>query len=488
MKTSSVTRLVPHRVVRLALAIGLAGLLLAALWLGLVEMAPAQADAGIRYVASDGDDSKRCDSIADCCRTIQRAIDVADPFDEIRVATGIYTGGAGTVAAINKTVTLKGGYESTFNEATRDPSANPTILDALQAGAVISITGYVSPTVDGFTITGGKAPDGGGLHIYDASPIIQNNVITANLTITSGTYADGRGGGIYVGGTSYAIIAENLILSNTSGYGGGIYHHGYYGRTVITITTNQIVENIASRRAGGILMEGYTPDIVRANVISGNVATDDGGGMLIWNAAPQVEANHIAGNSARSGGGISLGNEATPRLLNNLVISNTRDGILVGSSSPVVVNNTIVGSGLTNSRHGIYLSSSPGCTPPYCTTGDIVNNIVISYEIGIFGTGPITPAIDYNDVWGNTTADYSLPAGVVTGTHNISLDPLFVDPANDDYHLRAGSPCIDAGTEAGVTTDIDGDPRPMGAGVDIGADEYYRYAIYLPIVMKSYTG
>jgi len=84
-------------------------------------------------------------------------------------------------------------------------------------------------------------------------------------------------------------------------------------------------------------------------------------------------------------------------------------------------------------------------------------------------------------------ADYSLPAGVVIGTHNISLDPLFVDPADDDYHLRAGSPCIDAGTDAGVTTDIDGDPRPIGVRVDIGADEYHRYTIYLPIVMKGYV-
>jgi hypothetical protein len=36
----------------------------------------------------------------------------------------------------------------------------------------------------------------------------------------------------------------------------------------------------------------------------------------------------------------------------------------------------------------------------------------------------------------------------------------------------AGSPVIDAGTCAGApATDIDGDPRPSGAGCDMGADE-----------------
>ena len=55
---------------------------------------------------------------------------------------------------------------------------------------------------------------------------------------------------------------------------------------------------------------------------------------------------------------------------------------------------------------------------------------------------------------------------------NLWADPAFVDPDNGDYRIGAGSAAIDAGVDAGVTTDIDGETRPFGAGYDIGADEW----------------
>ena len=64
------------------------GLTLVTLWLVVGQCSSIRADASIRYVAPDGDDSSLCDSIAGRCRTVQRAIDVAQPFDEIRVAGG----------------------------------------------------------------------------------------------------------------------------------------------------------------------------------------------------------------------------------------------------------------------------------------------------------------------------------------------------------------------------------------------------------------
>jgi uncharacterized repeat protein (TIGR01451 family) len=46
-----------------------------------------------------------------------------------------------------------------------------------------------------------------------------------------------------------------------------------------------------------------------------------------------------------------------------------------------------------------------------------------------------------------------------------------VDPDAGDYHIGFGSAAIDAGVDARVYHDIDSDPRPLGGGYDLGADE-----------------
>jgi len=73
--------------------------------------------------------------------------------------------------------------------------------------------------------------------------------------------------------------------------------------------------------------------------------------------------------------------------------------------------------------------------------------------------------------WGNTPVQIAANVvGDVTycdveggwpGIGNINLDPLFVDPINDNLRLSPGSPCIDAGGGGGFTDqlDLDGNPR-----------------------------
>lgn len=57
---------------------------------------------------------------------------------------------------------------------------------------------------------------------------------------------------------------------------------------------------------------------------------------------------------------------------------------------------------------------------------------------------------------------------------NVTSDPAFVNPGAFDFHLRAGSPAIDAGTNTGIPSDFDGTARPQGPAFDLGAFEYFK--------------
>lgn len=67
------------------------------------------------------------------------------------------------------------------------------------------------------------------------------------------------------------------------------------------------------------------------------------------------------------------------------------------------------------------------------------------------------------------------PSGqIAAGAGNQASEPVFVDAATGGVHQDADSPTVDAGVvdDYSFDTDIDDDPRPMGRGPDIGADEH----------------
>jgi len=65
-----------------------------------------------------------------------------------------------------------------------------------------------------------------------------------------------------------------------------------------------------------------------------------------------------------------------------------------------------------------------------------------------------------------------LPGGIGCIIEN----PDFVDLVLNDYHLLAGSPCIDTGTNMAwmdpPATDLDGNPRVQDGTVDMGCYEF----------------
>lgn len=97
----------------------------------------------------------------------------------------------------------------------------------------------------------------------------------------------------------------------------------------------------------------------------------------------------------------------------------------------------------------------------------ITNTIIASHSIAIAqANGTVTE--DYNLFFGNTE---NLSGTITSGGHSLTGNPAFENPASDDYHLTTTSAAYNTGTNAGVTSDFEGKPRPQGGGFDIGFDE-----------------
>jgi hypothetical protein len=147
---------------------------------------------------------------------------------------------------------------------------------------------------------------------------------------------------------------------------------------------------------------------------------------------------------------------------NNLIYDNQMKGVEAGGK-PYIYHNTLDGGGIDGSV-GIQLPNAKAVPT-------IKYNIITGFDVGIQrakGTG--TAILDYNDLWNNVT-NYE---GVASGRHDISEKPRYGDPANADFTLQEGSPCIDAiplVSSYPVTEDFDNNPRPQGSGYDIGAYE-----------------
>jgi hypothetical protein len=220
-----------------------------------------------------------------------------------------------------------------------------------------------------------------------------------------------------------------------------------------------------------------------------------GGGIWAKGAVVSIRNTQISSNRAtRRGGGLAL-EKGVLTLTNSIVADNAAEtlgsGLYVEDMSADLVHTTIArnqggdGSGI----HITGISSTVGMT----------NTILVSHTVGITVTAGNTAALEATlwgtDTWANR-ADWGGSGTILTGTINLWGDPDFVDPDAGDYHIDADSAAIDAGVDAGVRQDIDGDPRPAGycydgdgyprpmqECYDIGADEFPARMIYLPLVM-----
>jgi hypothetical protein len=491
-----------HKSVALSLATG--GLLLVGL-LMLVRGAPptARADRGTWFVAPDG--AGDCSQAHPC--DLPTALSAAGDGDAIYMAKGTYTGTGAAVISLTEAVSLYGGWDGVATgEPHRNPASYVTKLDGEGIRRVAYITGSIAPVLDGLVIANGNAIGlggwntsdvGGGIYIHSASPLITGCTIVSNSAGPASMTGVGTGGGLFLfesdarlehsriisntarwGGGARVVsggpaLRHNLFLSNTSLFGGGAYlmwaeglvedslfqsnsaDFGgglYLSGCSSTIRGNLIRQNQAGVGGGIGINGGTSPVIVSGNRILVNEANYVGGGVNVQRNDAHLENNFVARNEAPRGGGIHL-EKASFVLRHNTLASNVGadgGGALVGEDAAVVLSNTIL----------------------------------VSHAVGISVTTGSTATLEAT-LWYKNGSDTGGAGAIDIGAVNIWGDPTFVDPAGWDYHLLGGSPAIDAGVDAGMTSDIDGDRRPQGTGYDIGADEYpLSYRIYLPLVRR----
>jgi hypothetical protein len=205
---------------------------------------------------------------------------------------------------------------------------------------------------------------------------------------------------------------------------------------------------------------------------------DANGGAGIVNGNPEAQASVIEGNIVHD-----IGNVAQPcniihglyhshrggRIANNITFRNQGSGIHLwhAATDVAVVNNLTFANGVA----GIVIGASQGVADQ-C---EVRNNLILDNPHGMYESGKTGPNNRYvaNLLFGNQVFDLSLR---VPDVDTLRVAPGLVDYRPDgtgDYRLAPWSPAIDSGSPVSApAADIEGLPRPVGAGWDRGPYEW----------------
>ena len=332
----------------------------------------------------------------------------------------------------------------------------------------------VDVTLTRVTFTNNQALRGGGMCSFASSnsgPL--GNILLRNVTF-NGNQATDAGGGLYSGGENSSLT--NVIFSNNKAKtnGGGMY-------------SNYSFENNAK---------------LNFVIFDGNYSQEFGGGMYTGEHIGNTELTNVSfrGNKADISGGGMYNNQVY--IINNEQASTTLTNIIFSNNHA-----TISGGGLFTYRNDLTMKNITFSGNKSLSGGGIFNDESVPTLTNciLWGDSATNGPEIFNNSNDPAIISFSNVQGGYPGTGNSDRNPLFVNPVSatlaptvaGDYHLRTGSPAIDAGDNNAVTIAVDRDGKPRledgdgngTARVDLGAYEYRgtsipsRGSITLPWLM-----
>ncbi|HWP41653.1 MAG TPA: right-handed parallel beta-helix repeat-containing protein, partial [Blastocatellia bacterium] len=424
----------------------------------------AEASANTYYVATTGSDNNP-GTQAEPWRTLQHAVDAIMPGDTILVESGTYLGCRIERSGQPDSVcTLKAAPSATvvINAPGPDNRHDSNI-------EVENFDGTVSYwIIDGFEVA--DAPRYG-IDLRDTDHITVQSCFVHDSVVT----------GIFLAFSYHPLIQHNESAANGEH---GIYQSNSGDHPIIR---------------GNILHHNF-----RAGLhMNGDRNFTPGDGIISF---ALVEKNIVYENGTGGGSGINCDGVNDSIIRNNLLYNNHASGISLyavdgseGSSRNEVYNNTILMA--SDGRWCINIAASTE-GQPNPVGNKIKNNILYTPHsfrgsISTYSNSTAGFESDYNVVVNrfSTTggsSNMSLAEWQALGydAHSFIATPaeLFVSPAGGDYHLKTGSPAIDAGAMlAGVTDDLDSLLRPQGSAYDIGCFERAQCAASLSAASAAFT-
>ena len=397
--------------------------------------------------------------------TIQRGINAAAEGDTVLVAPGTYSGPGNKnidFHGINRVLKSEAGTDATRIDCEGTPENKAR-------GFYFHSEETTDSVVDGFTILKGYAPgahneeQGGAILCVESSPTLANCRIINNEAVLTG-------GGIACRSHSSPRLTNCIIEYNSAAHGAGLDCVDYSSPQLenCTIVRNSSNETVMGGSGGGIKCARYSSPVltnctIANNTLPWNSWVGNGAGLCCYESSAILTNCMITDNSSGGRCGGLYCKYSSPTLINCTITGNSTKraggGLYCYNASPTLINCTIADNSAELDGGGLYCISSSLPELVNCILwGDSPNEI---RNVGVEG-----PVLTYCDIEGGWNS---------RGVGNLAAAPLFVDATSGDYHLTEGSPCIDAGTTSSVgapMTDFEGDPRPLGAGHDIGADEF----------------